>query len=161
MKITIGFSRARSKLALGSKVIQLVDKRDYSHCYIKYNHPVTGLTIITQAAHGFLNQFSLGIFLLDNVIVKEYEFNVTKDQYIAMLSYIHLNLGRKYGYFELVKIAIKKLFKIQVDRGDGDKTYICSEFAARICEILNILPTESRDYLEPSDLDTLLTNINK
>lgn len=159
MKITIGFSKSRHWYALGSKVIQLGANKPYSHCYIKYNHPITGLTLITQAAHGFMNQFSLGIFLADNQIVKEYDFNVTKEQYVAMLSYMHLNLGRKYGYSELIKIAIKKLFGVQVDRGDGDKTYICSEFAARVCEVLNILTIESRDYIEPAQLDDLLSKL--
>ena len=157
MIITVGFSKSKAWYNVGSLAIQLAEKRPFSHCYIKYTHPVTCVEIISQAAHGFLNQFDIDIFKQNNVIVEEYDFDVTKEQYRDMLLYIHTNLGKSYGYLELVLIAIKKLFHFEINIHDGDKTYICSEFALRICEILNIITSSiDQDYITPSDLNKLI-----
>lgn len=156
MKITIGFSRAKSPYALGSKAIQIAEKRPYSHCYVRYTHPVTGIDIISQAAHGFLNQFNGDIFKEANTIIEEYTFDVYHKEYTDMLTYIHLNLGRKYGFIQLVFIAIKKLLHIELNIHDGDKTFICSEFASRICDVLGIFHILNQDYITPSDLNKLI-----
>lgn len=157
MNITIGFSRSKNWWALGSKSIQWVEKRPFSHCYVRYTHSVTGIDIISQAAHGFLNQFNVDIFQENNVIVEEYIFDVYHPQYVDMLTYIHKNLGKEYGYLELVLIAIKKVLHVELNVHDGDKTFICSEFAARICQVLGIIDhTIDQDYMTPSDLNTLI-----
>lgn len=156
MIITVGFSKASSPWAIGSKIIQLGERTPFSHCYISYVHPVTQLPIITQASHGMLNQFSKELFLQHNCIVFEKNFSVTKEQYVAFLTYIQKNLGKKYGYSELVLIAIKKVLNVELNVHDGDNTFICSEFAGKACEALGLIKIKDQDYFTPKDLYNLI-----
>lgn len=156
MIITVGFSKAASKWAIGSKLIQLGENTPFSHCYIEYIHPITQLPIITQASHGLLNQFSKKIFLENNTIVYSKSYTVTKDQYVSLLTYIHTNLGKKYGYAELLWIGVRMVLGLKLKIHDGDKTFICSEFAGRACEALGLIKLADQDYTTPKDLYQLI-----
>lgn len=156
MKITVGFSSAKDWWLIGSTIIKLGEKRPYSHAYIRYKHPETGQNILTQASHGAVNQCLFENFQKDNKVIKEYEFEITDEQFDLLEQTIKENLGKPYGSWELVWISIKKLFHIELNIHDENATYICSEFVAMLLNVLNIIKPDDLDYLTPSDLDTLI-----
>ncbi len=159
MSIIIGFSKARSPWKLGSKAIQLADARDYSHCYIRYVCSDTNVELIAQASHGFVNLVFSDTFKIDNIIVKEYLLECTDAERLSMLIFIQKSLGKPYSKFQLLCIAIKKVFKFEIKSYNKDKYYICSEFAARVCSISGIQVPDNLDYIEPTDLDTILSMV--
>ncbi len=159
-KIVVGFSRAKDPLKIGSYIIRLVEKRPYSHVYIKYVSTCSGIPLVAQASHGFVNHTNYGLFEKDNNIIEEYELNCTPEQFKEVVKFIHNNLGKKYGTFQLFFIAIKKLFNMQVDIKDADSHFICSEFGARICTILGIGISTMPDYITPSDINEILNSHN-
>jgi hypothetical protein len=66
-------------------------------------------------------------------------------------------LGVPYGYLQIIRIAIGKLFRTKVANDNGTQRMICSEFTARVCLILGIDPMTPRlDHFTPSDQDFLL-----
>ena len=156
MKISVGFSRNKAWYKVGSTAIELVEKRPYSHAFIRHTDPFTSRDMIAQAAHGMVNEMSFVRFCEDNTVVKQYDFDITPDQYKTLIEAIEDNLGVPYGYMELIWIAIKKLFHVEVNIHDHDDTYICSEFVGRLLEILNIIKPADLDFLTPSDLDKLI-----
>lgn len=156
MRIIVGFSRAKDSFKFGSTIIRLVEKQPFSHAYIRYECPITQVMLVAQASHGLVNQCNFDIFLLDNVIVEEYEIECNQSQFIDMLKFIHLNLGKPYSTTQIILIGIKKLFHIEIDIKNQDTKYICSEWAYRICEMFGILYVGNLDYMTPSDLNKLV-----
>jgi hypothetical protein len=156
MKIVVGFSRAKSIFKFGSTAIQLAEKRNYGHAYVSFNCPVSDESLIAQASHGAVNMMNRAIFSADNIIVKEYELEIQDEDFKKVMTFVCKNLGKPYATSQIILIAIKKVLRFEVPRYNKDKYYICSEFAAKVCEILNIEVPLELDYFTPSDLDTLL-----
>lgn len=158
-KLIIGFSKAKSQFKIGSTVIQKVNCRNYSHCYVRYTCSVTKVTLIAQASHGFVNLVSEAIFLEQNIIVKEYAVDCTDIQHVEILTFIASNLGKPYSKLQLILIGIKKLLHIELNIHDRDSSFICSEFAARVCSMTGIKVPSDLDYFDPSDLDKILQDV--
>lgn len=158
-KLIIGFSRSKSPWKVGSQVIQIGEKRDFSHAYIRYICPITGVDIVAQASHGFVNEMNFDIFKEHNIIVEEYELPCIDEQFINTLKFIKINLGIDYSKIQILFIAIKKLLHFEIKVYNQDKEFICSEFAARICEITGVTMPTYLDYFTPSDLNTLIKDI--
>lgn len=159
MKLIIGFSRAKSPWAIGSKSIQLAEKRPYSHTYVRYTSPVSEVEIVAQASHGFVNQQSFQIFQQKNLVIREYTFEVDAEKFKTLLKYIDENLGKPYSRIQIIFIALKKLFWIDVDANNKDDAFICSEFATRVLEVINVLNTLHEDTITPSDLEKLINKL--
>jgi hypothetical protein len=158
--LIIGFSKSKSIWKVGSQVIRIAEKRDFSHAYIRYKCILTGVDIVAQASHGYVNEMNFEIFKEHNVVVEEYELTCTQEQYIDTIKFIRTNLGRDYSTLQILLIGIKKLLKFEVKVYNKDKQFICSEFAARICEMTGVTVPTYLDYFTPSDLNTLVKDIN-
>ena len=154
--IIVGFSRARSPWKVGSKIISASEKRKYSHVYIRYKDSVTGVELVCQASHGYVNEVSFEIFQEDNIIVEEYDLETTSEQTLEILTYLKKNLGKPYSILQLIFIAIKKLFKVNLKLRDGDKSFICSELGAKVCKFKKIPMNDDLDLKTPSDLNMVL-----
>lgn len=154
--IVIGFSRARSPWKVGSTIIAASEKRNYSHVYIRYTDSVTGVELVCQASHGYVNEVAFNIFREDNIVVEEYDLETTSVQTIEILTYLKKNLGKPYSKLQLVFIAIKKLCRVSLRLRDGDNAFICSELGAKVCRFKNIPMNEDLDLETPSDLNFVL-----
>lgn len=159
MEFEVGFSRAKSPWKIGSAVIQEVEKRNFSHAYIKFLDPYTQILMVAQASHGMVNVTNYEVFKQDNIIVEEYTINCSETDYKNIVTFIYNNTGKPYSKFQLILIGIKKIFKVEINIRNMDKEYICSEWAARICSIVKIETPLNLDYYTPSDLNTLLKNL--
>lgn len=157
--LIIGFSRSKSPWKVGSQAIQLSEKRDFSHAYIRYTCTLTGVDVVAQASHSYVNEMNFDIFKEHNIVVEEYELPCTENDYISVLKFIRTNLGVDYSKLQIFFLAIKKLLRFEVKVYNRDKQFICSEFAARICEITGIRVPTHLDYFTPSDLNTLIKDI--
>jgi hypothetical protein len=156
MKIIVGFSRAKSIFKFGSTAIQLAEKRNFGHAYIRYFSEEKQSEIVAQASHGFVNEMNFDIFKDTNIVVKEYILECTPEQFAMVMKFIGSKLGTLYSQMQIILIAIKKVLRFQINKYNQDKYFICSEFAAIICRILGIQVPKELDYFTPSDLDTLL-----
>lgn len=160
MNIIIGFSKSLSPWKIGSKAIQEGEKRNYSHVYIRYSDPTTNVNLICQASHGLVNEMATDIFLTHNVIVKEYNIKLNFTEFVEILTFLRKNLGKPYSKLQLVFIGIKKLLHFEVRVSNNDSSFICSELAGRVCQILGIEIKDKLDYVTPSDIDFLLESNN-
>lgn len=156
MEITVGFSRAKDKFKLGSTLIRLVEKRAFSHVYIKYQCPLTKVVLVAQASHSLVNLCNFDVFKTENIIVEEYKIVCNDIQFNDMLTFINLNLGKPYSMMQLVLIGIKKILHIEIKTRNKNDAYICSELAFRICQIFGIKYKGNSDYITPSDINKLV-----
>lgn len=159
--INIGFSRAKRWYKVGSVVIAKSEARDYSHVYVEYTCQITGVELIAQASHGMVNLMNKVIFLENNIIAKQYVLQCTDKQNLDIMTFIANSLGTPYSMSQVLLLGIKTAFKFQIKSYNKDKYYICSEFAARLCKILDIVMPEELDYVTPSDLDRILSEVSR
>lgn len=158
--VSICFSRSKSEFAVFSKGIQLLEKRKYGHAFVKYTDELTGIVMVAQASHGIVNEMNYDVFLINNVVIKEYKLTCSDEDFIKLLTFIKKNMGVSYGNTQIILILIKKLFFLEIKSYNREKYFICSEFAAFACSILKIQMPENLDYVTPSDLDSLLQKHN-
>lgn len=156
MNIIIGFSKAKSLLAIGSTIISKIEHRDYSHVYIRNYDFETSLEMVHQASHGRVNAIAFENFKLNNIVVKEYKFSPTREQYVDIMRFMKSNLGVPYSRLQLILIGIKKLLRIEVKIKNGTSAEICSELGARVTKIAGIKIEDNMDFIAPSDLDKIL-----
>lgn len=157
-KLTFGFSKSKSFWKIGSQIIREIEKRDYSHAYIRYYSDEKQCEMVAQASHGYVHEISYENFKIDNIVVKEYCLEVTPSQFKLVMSFIGEKLGSIYSKMQILLIAVKKILLFEIKQYNKDKYFICSEFAAMVCIILEIKVPQNLDYCTPSDLDTLLSN---
>ncbi len=159
-QLIIGFSRAKSPWAIGSKLIQASENRNFSHAFIKYSDPITDLTMISQASHGMVHDCYIDNFLDANIIVEEYELMCSNEQWLDFYHFNRKNQGTKYSMQQLFGLAVVKIFHVKLWFNNGDKEFICSEWAARMCKIINKDIPENLDSMTPSNLRQQLNDLN-
>lgn len=102
VKITIGFSKARSKLAFMSALLQAYLGTPYSHVYIRINHKSRfGVdTIYHSSLKSGTSYYSEPIFHKYNETVKEYSLCLKKAEYARLRRNCHQTLGLSYGFWQ-------------------------------------------------------------
>lgn len=155
MKIIFGFSRPQKELPL-SVLIRQVEKRLFSHAYMRLMDPI-GLEVVFQASGLAVNLMSLTNFKAMEIIVEEYELEITDDQYQELWTYIISRLGVSYSILQLFSLLLYKLIGVKV-YDNGETGEICSELAARTCTFLGKPVPGDLDYETPSDFREFCTN---
>jgi len=155
-KIYIGFSKPTTKLPLFAWLIQFVEKTPYDHVYIGIEEPMYNNYMIFQASKEMVNLYNPDIFAQTNKTIKEYELSCTDDQYKDIWLFAINNLGTPYGLSQDFGILISKIFKTKQLFSNKTKEEICSELAARVCNILGIKINEDFDLIDPKEMDKIL-----
>lgn len=160
IKVTFGLSRAKCDWAILSKAIMLAEKRPFSHVYVRFTEPTTGVEIVFHAAKGMVHACSLTNFLKTNIQVKEYEVDFSESQFKDLLSYMYKNSGVKYSYLQIVSITIQKLLKTKGIYKNGEQEQICSELAIRVLDIVGMRRYfKAEDDITPSDFDSWMKDL--
>lgn len=135
-KVVIGFSRPRKKSLL-STCIMAVEQTNYSHVYVRLYSATYERDLVYQASGLAVNFVGLEHFMDHNLVVDEFEFEISDSAYKKMMQFAIDNAGRPYGGKQLVGMGIRKL-GLWAGTGwknpwaDGHQTYVCSELAAYI-----------------------------
>lgn len=156
-KIYVGFSYHKNSWI--SKSIQLAEGSEYSHVYIRKDSKYG--EYVYQASGLKVNFMNVDIFRKDNVVVEEYEFDITDDQKEKTMSFFIKYAGADYAtsmLFKLLLVLLARRVDVQLHfESDGDKTFICSELGAFFCEeILEIPISEDIDMMTPKDLNPII-----
>lgn len=156
-KIYIGFSYHKGSPI--SSTIKMVESSEYSHVYIrrasKYGE------YVYQASGLQVNFMNLEIFKEENVTVEEYEFELPENKKEKLIAFFIKYAGASYATSSLFKLLLILLgrrvgltFKF---KGDGHKSFICSELGAFFCkEILEIVIENDIDFVTPKDLNPIV-----
>lgn len=159
MKIYIGFSKPVSSFTPFAWIIQRVISRPYDHVYIRFPEPMTNQYMIFQASKEMVNLYNAQIFQSINTPIKEYEIDISNDQYKALWSFIKANLGIPYSLLEDFGILLMKIFKIKQPFNEGLSAEFCSKLGANVCILLGLPITDNPNSIDPSKLDTILSQI--
>jgi hypothetical protein len=156
--IYIGFSKpAPGRFVPFAWIIQKVESRAYDHVYIRFPEPM-GDYLVFQASKEMVNLYNMSIFSSLNVPVKEYEIDITPDQYDKLWIFIKSNLGIPYSLLEDFGILIMKVFKLKKQPFEqGLSAEFCSKLGANVCLLLGIPITVDPSTIDPSLLDSILS----
>lgn len=146
MRLIFGFSKPKSEAIL-STLIRKIEKREFSHAYIRLVEPA-GNEVIFQASGLSVNLLLASKFDEIEDIIEEYELILPNPD---IWSYILSKLGTPYSIVQLFRIFIYKISGIKIGR-DGVSREICSELVARLCFDMGISIPGDLDYTTPSDL---------
>jgi hypothetical protein len=159
MIITIGFSSAKNSLMLFARGIEFIEKRPYSHVFIKYHDCVHQKDLIFQASHGKVNLTVYNDFIKHNDVIKTYDLDFDEFESAEFFKLISIMIHRKYSWLDILGILWRKITKLKNPFKDGMDTVICSELGAMVCKIKKIPIPDHIDDVTPSDLDKILANI--
>jgi len=157
MKIYIGFSAPKGNFKIFASLIKWVEARPYDHTYIRLPEPMDNEYVIFQASKQMVNIFNKDIFSTSNTVFKEYEIEVTDEQYIVLWQFVRANLGIPYSLKEDFGILLMKVFHLKNQPfNEGMSAQFCSKLAAIVCKMLGIEVPADASEIDPSMMDKIL-----
>lgn len=127
-QLTVGFSTHKG-LSIGSKLIRLWMNTTFSHTYLYFKLQELDQYTVFHAVGTGPQFISKDTFLLHNIIIREFSFNVSEEQYHTILNKCHQASGRlKYGYLQNLGLVLARLFKRKNNLFDAGVN--CSEWIA-------------------------------
>lgn len=154
------FGASRNEL-IGSKILQIHMKTDYSHVYVRWYLESQERTIVYQASHGSVHFQSLDNFTRDNIIVREFILDITEEQFKKFSQKCIDLAGEKYSKLELLQIWLSDALGGMIQFKD-QPGYICSELMCELLEDLGLIFDKPKYLVKPKDiLDTLTIYLNR
>lgn len=142
-----------------------VEGTPYSHVYIRWHSESLDKTLIYQASGTSVNFMSLDRFLSHNIIVDEFEFDLSDETYKNVLRFAIDTVGAKYGAKQLMGLGVVRLGSVFGAKWhnpfrDKRQTYVCSELAAYIIkEYMAGSISVDLDEISPKDVYGYLSTI--
>lgn len=148
MKLVFGFSRP-IKVNILSKIIELVLKRPFSHSYVRFETPLTHISLVFQASGLVVNIIQLSNFCLKEIIVEEYEHELSDDDFKKAVEYMLRQTGTNYGVLQLFLDLFYIVFRVKLPfKSTGE---VCSEQSARVAQLIGLNISGDLSYYTPSD----------
>jgi len=126
-RISVGFSKSKSKFGIFSWLIRKWYNIDYSHTYIRFHK--NGEDLIHQASGLKVNVTNNTKFNENSSIIKEFIFYVDDFSYNNIEEYCIKQIGTGYSFSQVISIFIQKF--LPKFKGFGGKGFICTEFVMR------------------------------
>lgn len=157
-KLRIAFSKARSKLAILSYLIRLVEKVKFSHALLRWHSETLKQDLVYQASHGMSHFLSGTRFDIGAETIAEYEIELTEEQHIKVMQKCVELAGIKYGYFQLAGMAFERLTGLKHPFRDGSKTYVCSELVGEVLRQVHEINIDL-ELVGPGRLEKLVASL--
>lgn len=156
-KVVIGFSKARSPLAIISKLIMLAEHAPFSHAYVKLHSDSLSRDLIYQATGSGIYFCGTVAFLSHSVPVEEFEFEIPKETKTVLLQWCIDTSGAPYGKLQLLGLGLVRLaslFCIKINNPFASKrqSYICTELAAVALKEIGLDIKQDDDLVGLNDL---------
>ena len=158
--LTVGFSRSSEKIALFSRLIMLVQRTNYSHCYLKYTDQNTNKDMVFQASGLQVNSVGYPFFLSKEVVVKEFQLNISDEAFQNIMGSMQDLLGQPYSMLQILNTGLYLL----TGKSLLDKYIVgwdCVKIVAMELEKeLGYKIPENLDVITPKDLMQFLESTN-
>lgn len=161
-KITVGFSKPKSKFVPFAAAIKKVISSDFSHTYIKFKADSFNRVLIYQASGTAVNFMAEERFLDHNTVVAEFDLEVSEEVFNKTLQFAIDQVGTPYGMSQIFGILYVKalgLFGLKARNPfpNGSGNYVCSELVAQILkEIIGLQVEQDLDLIDPKEVFELL-----
>lgn len=157
MVLTIGFSSAKNDLMLFGRLIELIERRPFSHAFVIYKDPITNVDMVFQASHGIVHCCTLARHKENNNIILTYDLAFSQEQFIEFYNLMINSLGQSYAWHQILGIFIGKLFRCKNPFDNNLSTNFCSQLMVYVCLIKGIPIEDKPNSVTPSDLNEILS----
>lgn len=160
MKITIGFSRHKG-FAPFSKLLCAYMDTDFSHVYMKFKESNMPDATIYHAVGKGLIYLSEQHFMEHNIVVAEYEFDISEDVHNKIRVDFHTQAGTNYGYLQNLGIALvdvlNKYFNCNIKKNPMAEGINCSEWVGQVLDdAIGDWTKIDPSLIKPSDIRNFL-----
>lgn len=152
--ITIGFSKSKKKIAIGSWLIRKYMGTSYSHVSFHFNTSTMNRTLVYEAVGSGIRFIEKSNWEKYAELVVSYEIEVSNEIYVRMMQTCIDNAGLKYGYMQNIGVIIAKLFKLEYNPFPENDN--CSELLLRLLIEAGYSIEKSHDLVTPLDIENML-----
>lgn len=157
--LKIGFSRPRSKWKVGSALIRLFERSDFSHTFLRWESESLERELVYQASHGMVHFMAGHRFDIEALTVREYEIQLTDSEFNLVLQKCVDLAGVKYGYWTLFGMAIERLTGCRNPFRDRERTYVCSELVGEVLKLHGDFEDLDLELIGPKVLESSLAEL--
>lgn len=156
-KITIGFSRPKSKFAIGSWLIRKYMGTPYSHVYIRFYSESINRTLIYEAVgHGGVRFVGYNLWNTHAQEIEHKTLDVKKCNSISLLQFCVDMAGISYGWKQNLGIVFASIFGWKSNPWKKGKN--CSEAVADFLHMEGYNFNKAHDLVTPKDIYDVLFN---
>ena len=152
--ITIGFSKSKKRLPIGSWLIRLYENTPYSHVYLKFHSETLNRVLIYEAVGSGLRFIGSKAWGSHAVEVASFDVAMIQANYVTLLQYCVDNAGTEYGFMQNVGVVISRLFKLKSNPFQKGKN--CSEVVSEVLKLEGYTLKVSPNLSTPRDIYEML-----
>lgn len=163
-KVIVGFSKP-NKWKPFAWLIQTAFNTDYDHVYIKTYSSKYERHLIYQASGTKVNFIGVDMFTSENVIVAEFEIEISDENKKAMMQFAIDNAGKAYSLKEVLGLAIVRLAElcgktVKNPFREGTQAYVCSELISYILQqYAGVKIPKDYEDMTPKDLYEVIASL--
>jgi len=129
----------------------------YSHVYLKYKADWADRDVYFQASHTSVNFMNSVHFLGEEIVIQEFEFQVSDEKFSRMQNFCLDNSAKPYGILCIFgfayKIVLNRLgFKVHNPIRNAAQTPVCSQLIAELLVDLDVPLSMDIEDITPLDL---------
>ncbi len=165
-KIKVDFTTRLSKWNLIAFLIRKILGTKFSHVIVTIQIPRSETSLAYEAGAFGVSALSETEISKRDKILHRKEFEVTEEEAAKMHEFCVSNLHKKYGFLTIIGLYLALCFGILNRIGkDGNKTFICSEFVAKVLKIVKSIAKVLKiqnvnvDKMTPLELYILMRSI--
>lgn len=137
-KLIIGFSKPK-KFRLFAWLIMKSYGIPYDHVFLKFHSNTYDRDIIYQASKMMINFMGSEVFAKENIIVQEFEIEVSDENWSKLMQFSIDNAGKPYSLKEILGFTLVKICswfgkEITNPFKEGTEEYVCSVLADYVLE---------------------------
>ncbi len=140
--ISVVFTTSNSLI---SRLIRWYLGTPYSHVALIVESESIGRSLVYEANWSGVVFKNMPTWAKKNEVIYCHDIDISKRRLSELFTFCIDNLGKKYGYVTLLSILFK-------GKGDGDRTFICSELLYRALEDEMKHVHKRSDLVTPKDI---------
>jgi hypothetical protein len=152
--ITIGFSKSKKKFAIGSLLIRLYMKTEYSHTYLGFYSSSLDRALKYEAVGGGVRFIGSKEWETHALEICSYKIDLTDEQYSEILQYCVDHAGQDYGFMQNIGVILANIFNLRKNIWASGLN--CSELIGRMLEIKGYSFNKDLNLLTPKDIENAL-----
>lgn len=152
--VTIGFSKSKKKLAIGSLAIRAYMGTPYSHVYIKFHSDSIDRELIYEAVGGGVRFIGTKLWKSHAEEVSSFNIQITQENFISLLQYCVDNAGTDYGFAQNMGVFICTVLNLKENPFKEGKN--CSETVSDILKLEGYKFSKESNLITPKDIYEVL-----
>jgi hypothetical protein len=148
--ITVGFSKSKKFLPIGSWLIRLYEGTPYSHVYLKFYSQSLDRFLIYEAVGVGVRLIGKKEWSLHAEEVVSFDIPVISGNYISLLQHCVDHAGTDYGFLQNIGIPLARLLRLKSNPFQSGVN--CAEEIYKVLNLSGYTVDKKIDLVTPKDI---------